>query len=141
MMGIVDVSEFKMALQEKLESLQAERVAVRTKLEDIDRRLEALHIVLEGEESNSTLSAERIEVKVNVTTEVREILRKAATEGLYPREIRVALQKQGIGSNAQVVANALYRLKKRDYTLEINGRHFLKVFEPYIREIQIANPA
>lgn len=127
-----------MALQEKLESLQAERVATRAKLEDIDRRLEALHIVLEGEESNSTMSAERIDVKVNVTSEV---LRKAGPEGLYPREIRVALQKAGIRRNAQIVSNALCRLKKRDYTLEINGGHFLKACQPYIRELKTANPA
>jgi hypothetical protein len=138
----MDGPELKILMTAKLETLKAERLAVRTKLEAIDRLLEAVHVVLEAVEGTSIAAPEwRIDPKVNVVSKVKDILRKAGTEGLYPREIRVALSKEGINSSPQVVSNALCKLRLRDYSVEANGRHFYKEFESMIRELQTANPA
>lgn len=126
----------------RLKALQEERAAVRTKLEELDRLLEAMHIVLDAEEGNSIPGTEwRIDPKIKIVNKVKDLLRNAATEGLYPREIRLGLAQQGLNSSSQVVSNALCRLKRRDVTVEANGRHFLKDYLPYIKELQTANPA
>lgn len=97
---------------------------------------------MDSEEANSIAGKEwSIRPKVNVTNAVRKVLLNAAKEGLFPREIRIALAEEGIHSSAQVIANALCRLKRRDYTIERDGRHYLKIFEQFMEPIETANPA
>jgi hypothetical protein len=132
------VQEFKSVVQEKLETLQAERLAVRTKLEQIDRLLEAISIVLEAEEHYST--AQPVTVKwergdrAKTIELVKEIVMASGTAGILPREVRVKLEKTGIHPGPQVVTNSLSRWKKRDYTVEIGGRHYWK---EYLSDIEL----
>ena len=127
------VQEFKSVVREKLETLQAERVVVKTKLEHIDRLLEAIRIVLKAEESYSTayggtVKRERGEDRAKTIELVKEIVMASGAAGILPREVRAELEKTGIQPGPQVVTNALSRWKMRDYTVEIGGRHYWKSY-------------
>jgi len=126
------VQEFKSVVLEKLEILQAERVAVRTRLEHIDRLLEAIRIVLKAEESYSTAQGGTVKRergdRAKTIELVKEIVMASGATGILPREVRAELEKTGIQPGPQVVTNALSRWKMRDYTVEIGGRHYWKSY-------------
>ena len=131
----MDAQGFKNAILETVLELQTERATIHARLAEIDRKLAAWNVIV-GEEGNSTLTPAMLEPgpKVNVMDGVRDLIRASGKTGMLPREIRGELLKAGINRGPQVVTNALSRWKKRDYTVEIDGRHYWK---EYLSDIEL----
>jgi len=133
----VDAEDLKRAAQEQVEALQSERTAILARLDWLERKLEAWNVILE-DEGNSTPPRSRTKPergqRAKIIELVKELIMASGKTGMLPREIRAELLKQGIQANSQVVSNALSRWKKRDYTVEIEGRHYWKA---YLSDIEL----
>ncbi|WP_263352851.1 hypothetical protein [Acidicapsa acidisoli] len=79
------------------------------------------------------------EERAKIIEVVKEIVMASGNAGMLPREVRAELQKAGVVTGSQVVTNALSRWKLRDYTVEIDGRHYWKAYLSDI-ELQKAKP-
>lgn len=128
---------FKQAVLEEVQKLQVERRANLARLEVIDRKLAACNVILEDEGNStpprSTVKLERGERPKTIEL-VKEIVMASGTAGILPREVRGELEKAGVVLSPQVVSTALSRWRKRDYTVEIDGRYYWKA---YLSDIEL----
>lgn len=124
---------FKQAVLEEVQKLQAERRANLARLEVIDRKLAACNVILEDEGNSTPIRLERGERPRTIEL-VKEIVMASGTAGIMPREVRAELEKAGVVLSPQVVSTALSRWRKRDYTVEIEGRYYWKA---YLSDIEL----
>ena len=137
--------ELSSTLLDRVKMLKGEREELMMTLVALEKRIEAYSQVLDWEESDSTTAEAE-----NVHAERGVPLPKADRDDIEKSEDRNECSRVRFVWNLirrvsygvpQLVANALFRLKRRDRTLEINGRHYLKGYEQFLKRIQTAIPA
>jgi len=135
----MEAQEFKQAAKNEVQILLAERATTLARLEWIDRKLAAWNVVLEDEPDFTPSVRVKPEERAKTIELVKELIMASGKTGMLPREVRAELQRSGVVTGSQVVTNALSRWKLRDYTVEIDGRHYWKAYLSE-EEIQKAKP-
>jgi hypothetical protein len=121
------------------DDLKRDCLSLQVQLEGKKVRLQAVEILLTDEKptiasEDQNLLPGIVDEEDSRTDKAKEIIRNSRGKGVKPRDITRGLGQQGLKVGTGFASNLLWRLKNKTHeTVEHNGRHYWKGFEPTIQ--------
>jgi hypothetical protein len=130
---MLDLSQVRQHLEGARDKLKGEIAALQAQIAHKTTRLEALGIVIEGEDSAppaKQLQPAPTMPEESMTSRTREIVKDAKGAGVRPRDVTKKLRQRGSKPSTTFASNILFKFKQKNEVVLWDGKYYWKGFEP-----------